>query len=528
MPHDPTHDPPRDRAHAVWFALALLAIVAVGIALRVSLLDQAMRYDEGRTYMHFAARPDRLFDYRLPNNHILHTILVEWITRFFGEKEWALRLPAFGAGVLAIPLTAWLGARLRGRSVGLIAAALVATSGFLIAYSAEARGYTIMACSALGALLCLDALRHGDRGKRLGFWAGYALCCAVGVATIPASALVVIGAASWFAASALVGGVAIKAKRWLPALAIASGVGVLLGASFYLPAIREHGLSIVTANRYVAPQPWDEFTRDLARLPDWITNAGGLLMQWPTGTGGAVLVLALVGVVASFLPRRWRSTGGAATPSPLLAMALVAFAAILYQHRVPMVRGLAYLLPPLMIEAGFGAVLLAKLGKRLVARRAPVHCWIAPLAATALAVALGAWFLHANTVRSWRGGDYYDGVREIMRDPDLAALLNDKAVGRALIGSPEPAGYYKRLYGIHLNPPGGQWPPDEVFVPHGRAGRTFIKEWRWALEREGLDPVAYDPPQAWATRGPATLLHARRTNAPGAGMLPPSPTDPDS
>ena len=54
------------------------------------------------------------------------------------------RLPSLLAGTATIPLVFLVGDRTVGRRAGLVAAALVALSPFMIYYSAEARGYQVM------------------------------------------------------------------------------------------------------------------------------------------------------------------------------------------------------------------------------------------------------------------------------------------------------------------------------------------------------------------------------------------------
>ena len=72
-------------------------------------------------------------DYHLPNNHVFHSILVYFSTRIFGIQPWAVRLPAFTAGVLLVPAAYWLAKRLYDRWTALGAALLVAWFPPLIA-----------------------------------------------------------------------------------------------------------------------------------------------------------------------------------------------------------------------------------------------------------------------------------------------------------------------------------------------------------------------------------------------------------
>ena len=125
---------------AEWIGVTL--ITAVGIAVRWASLFQPIRYDEAATWIDYASRPlaQSLSDYRFPNNHLLHTLLVHMSAALFGSAPWALRLPAFVAGILVVPLTWAAGRALYSPSAGLLSAALAATSASLTLYSTNARG----------------------------------------------------------------------------------------------------------------------------------------------------------------------------------------------------------------------------------------------------------------------------------------------------------------------------------------------------------------------------------------------------
>ena len=117
-------------------------------------LFQPIRYDEAATWIDYASQPlaQALSDYRFPNNHLFHTLLVHVSAALFGDSPWALRIPAFVAGVLVVPLVWAVGRALYSQSAGLISAALAATSASLTLYSTNARGYTMLCCLTLAAL----------------------------------------------------------------------------------------------------------------------------------------------------------------------------------------------------------------------------------------------------------------------------------------------------------------------------------------------------------------------------------------
>jgi uncharacterized membrane protein len=84
-----------------------------------------------------------------------------WVwTQLTGTGEFGLRSLSALAGVATVPVAYLLGAELRGRRAGIVAAALVAVNPMLLWYSQEARGYALLALfTAVAALYFVRALR---------------------------------------------------------------------------------------------------------------------------------------------------------------------------------------------------------------------------------------------------------------------------------------------------------------------------------------------------------------------------------
>ena len=81
--------------HRWRFTASLGVVVLIGAAVRVPLLGQVMRNDEVVTATRFGVDLGIAFtDYSAPNNHILHTVLVNISRTVFGLETWAIRLPA--------------------------------------------------------------------------------------------------------------------------------------------------------------------------------------------------------------------------------------------------------------------------------------------------------------------------------------------------------------------------------------------------------------------------------------------------
>jgi len=339
-----------------WVAIAAITLFA--IALRWGPLFQPMRYDEAATWIDYASQPlaKSLSDYRFPNNHLFHTLLVHVAAALFGSEPWALRLPAFVAGILVVPLTWAAGRAVFSPSAGLIAAALAATSASLMLYSTSARGYTILCCLTLLAVLVAARL---PRRENAAAWAELALLGALGMWTIPVMLYPLSGIALWLWAEARAGDTVIGPRVMATRLqwtALATGCAVAL---LYLPVVARSGIGLVVGNRFVRPQSRASF---FAELPGFY---GAVWSDWTRGWPSWLAALVATGVIAATILR-----GSRARRSVSLAGASIVAATVLLllNGRIPYVRIWLYLLPLVLIAAGGG---LTHLWRRL-ARAVPV------------------------------------------------------------------------------------------------------------------------------------------------------------
>jgi Dolichyl-phosphate-mannose-protein mannosyltransferase len=115
---------------------------------------------------------DTLFHYKDPNNHVLYSLTARCAHLLFAKRpeaatdtyfsEWALRLPAYVAGGLAVFSIAGLGAAMGWRRAGWIAAVLLVLHPWFVRYSTEARGYAFLLAGFPALLTCfLLAARTG-------------------------------------------------------------------------------------------------------------------------------------------------------------------------------------------------------------------------------------------------------------------------------------------------------------------------------------------------------------------------------
>ncbi len=278
-----------------WLVLILI-LMMVGIINRMEFLFSSLHHDEAYTYMAFAhSLVTAVTDYHLPNNHVFHSILVFLSTRIFGNAPWAVRLPAFAAGVLIIPAMYSLGKRHYNRLIGLCAGLLVAISPALVGYSDNARGYTLVALFGI-LLLNLGYQVHGSKDRFA--WLLLVLVSTLGMYTVPAFLFPFGILFAWLfleGTTAVRPGYSSKLdflQYWL----ISGFCAFVLTLVLYLPILIVSGPDSFLSNQFVAPVAWSGFLETLVqrlketwvewtfRVPMWIITLGIL---------GLVLSLAL-------------------------------------------------------------------------------------------------------------------------------------------------------------------------------------------------------------------------------------------
>jgi hypothetical protein len=102
----------------------------------------------------------------------LYYALAWFWTQLTGTGEVGLRSVSALAGVATVPVAYLLGAELRGRRAGIVAAALVAVNPMLLWYSQEARGYALLVLLTAAAALYFVRAFDGPR-KNLVLWGAF-------------------------------------------------------------------------------------------------------------------------------------------------------------------------------------------------------------------------------------------------------------------------------------------------------------------------------------------------------------------
>jgi hypothetical protein len=310
--------------------IALLLVVLVGAAIRLPGLDREVSHDEAYSWIAYASRPSAeiVSSYNLPNNHILHSLLMRASTRQLGEgEEWVLRVPAYVAGVAALPVAARVAVLAGGGAwAGPAAAAWLAVHPAHVGYSRSARGYTLL---MFFALLAWWGLLRADVG--VAGWTVFSVGSFLAAWTLPSGAILLAS----LALVALVRGW--RSAGWpgvrAPLLASgAAGLGVLLAYA----GLRQD------LDRAAALFGVDVRGGDLAGF------ASAAAHLWLGGWAGSFLV-ALAAAALWFA--RGRDNHLRLTA---LALTLVPVAAALVSGVAGQARSYVYVVPFVVVLAGIG------------------------------------------------------------------------------------------------------------------------------------------------------------------------------
>lgn len=142
--------------------------------------------------------------------------VLAWLAAQFGSAPELIRLPALLAGIASIPLTYLVGARAVGRAAGLIAAAAMTLSPFMVSYSVNARVYSLAIALLLGSTL---AMLIAIRGGRRGGWIAYGALSCLAMYAHYTAAFVLIAQLGWLLWA--------HPREWKPALVANAGAALL-------------------------------------------------------------------------------------------------------------------------------------------------------------------------------------------------------------------------------------------------------------------------------------------------------------
>ena len=478
--------------------LVVCLITAVAILCRLAAIGQPMRYDESITWAYFVGRPwsTLVSSYQFPNNHVLHSLLAKVAVSAFPFAPWALRLPAFLAGVAIVPLTWAVGRRFADRGTALLGAALAAASTTLVLYSTNARGYSMVVMLFLLMLLVADDLRRRPSPRG---WLVLTLLAAAGLYTIPIM-LYPLGVVSlWLVLDAFRLPVADRWRR-IGAVALSGAAAVALAVLLYLPIIRTAGLSALTGNKFVSASPWLQFALELPRfIAETLGTWSSPLPWW---SAFVLPVLALLGL------RRLAPSGA---PSLALAAAAWCGALLLVTHRVPFVRVWLFLLPLFLLAVARG---LIHVWRDTVGHRRPAWSLDPAWAAAGVVVLLGSMELQSRAALASDDTGAFRPAREVTALIAPRLRPGDRVL--APIPSNGPLLYYFAERGLDTA---------SLTVPLAKSQRAFLvldrangQDLAWAVRIGMIDPAQFREPEllgrpgsaeVWATERRPSLVSSR-------------------
>jgi hypothetical protein len=476
----------KEDAHLLWGAfslpkeshtdlLFLAAIEVVGLILRLDQMMAPMGYDESYTANEFARSLwTALTNYSLPNNHILHTMMVYFSTRIFGFEPWAVRLPAFIAGMLVPPALYWLSRMFYGRKTGLLAALLAAVASPLIHFSTDSRGYILISLLTIAALW-LAAVLVGSR-NRLG-WFLFTLLIALGFYTVPVMMfpfgiifLWLLAEGIWQSGPAY-GGLRQFALYWM-----SSGICIaLVTLVLYLPVLIFSGPDALFHNPFVTPLPWNDF---------WAMLPGRSLVVWEGWVQGIPVVLIALFLIGFILSLALHSRISR-FHVPLQLAAIIWLSALMLIRRPDIWQRLfLFLIPLLIIWVSAGLIGALELAQNKVGSNYPwAQVGLAFLVALSL-IRAGAVLPSIRGDWSSRRGPHENLVRWLQKQirPDDLIVVN--------YPNDAPVRYYARLYGID----------NSAFDTSGAFDRLLVilkpsinQTLDSVLSRNGLDPAKCEP-----------------------------------
>jgi len=379
--------------------------------------------------------------------------LVHAVTGVLGGAMWAVRLPAFLAGLLLIPVTFAWGRRCAGTAVGLLAAALVAVATPLVEYSTNARGYTLLCLLTVTMFLTArPALRGRTRLAPLGFVAS----AGFGLFTVPAMVFPILGCLLWL--------LVVERAAWRR-LVLLGGLAAGLATVCYLPILATLGPKGLIGNEYVAPLTLAEWLAGGAELGRWIVQF------WFGSRATTALVFVGLAVLGAWRLARRRP----AALGPVLGLLVALLGLAVAMRRWPPPRVCLFLVPFLAVWVAAGCLA----GPRGWSR------WLAALAVVACQV----WLLSQ--------GDLLAANRETGTLPAAAAICDFLeprfgATDRLLLQGPSDG---PLLYHLHRRGLPNQWllrPPEQaeqlwvlVNEDHGQTLEAVLAINQLAL-REGV------------------------------------------
>lgn len=354
-----------------WVIFAIILVTVLAIILRLKFLFYPAHFDEIMSYQRFASSTPwkTVSFYPAPNNHVLHNLFVLFITRWFGGSISCIRMAAFVAGILAIPLTFCLGRRLFDDVTGLFAAGLLAVSSYHIQYSVNGRGYTMIVLATLAAFILADRLRQN---RSLLAWFCFILVCTAGFFTIPIMLYPFLGIMLWLTFSYLAKDISPQYEGRFPLYLVLSGSSVTaLTVLLYTPVIIFSGWKALSSNAFIEALSWSQL---MQRMPGFLSQVWG---TWVRDLPPLFTILIVAGTMLS--PLRQVAQRGRHKIWLVLPLILGFSLVLVAQRAIPYTRVCLFLLPFLFLLSAAGWVFLSNDLIKLQIQRVWLVQWLSVL-----------------------------------------------------------------------------------------------------------------------------------------------------
>ena len=280
----------------------LFILIMVGSALRIWFLDVPMSYDEGSTF--YAAKQPLLL--MLTNQWGIYHSTANWGVRLttwiFGDAAWAVRLSMLITGIALIPMTFWAATIWSNHTVAGLAAAGVAISWPLLAYSVSARGYSFGTIIFVFLIALTPYLARTRNLAAAGVFAG---AMAFSVYSVQSMVFPSIGLVVFMGGIILTDRSEPFISKFRSALLTCSIVGIggaTITFVLYSPYIIAHGISGLIMSQSVldGDQPLPFFTLVASQMSN-------TLRTWVIDLPGPVQLIFGSGFVLGLLVKRWTS-----------------------------------------------------------------------------------------------------------------------------------------------------------------------------------------------------------------------------
>ncbi|MCL5071199.1 MAG: glycosyltransferase family 39 protein [Actinobacteria bacterium] len=235
----------------------LLGIFISGIILRLIFININIRYSEAFTFLNYKARPffSGLIDYTSTSNHVLNTFMTTISYIVFGQKEWALRIPALLSGILLIPVIYIFGRIFYNKNTGIIAAAIAAASPALINFSVLSGGFMTIVLFSL-ALLCLAKYLKDHYDPIV--WLIFAIISALGFITGPIFIFPFMMTIIWLILVIIFKDTALLRKNLFKEVLIYLCVAAVLTFAFFIPLFITRGLQNIVNMNFIKYDSYHE------------------------------------------------------------------------------------------------------------------------------------------------------------------------------------------------------------------------------------------------------------------------------